>query len=79
LSKGFRVALVTADTLVTFIILFGSLWIEFFSEEHVDDLFRYTICFFGLIVAATNIHKHHVRQVDASRVIHTQFSVNFDP
>lgn len=65
LSVGFRNAVILADTLVTFIVFFGFLFIEN-REEETEDMFKYLLCFFCFPIAIVNIIKHHKRQVEAS-------------
>ena len=67
LSVGFRNALITADTLVTFIVFLGYLYIQN-TDEETQDMFKYLLCFFSLIIAIVNVVKHHIRQVESSNV-----------
>ena len=66
-STGFRNALILSDTLVTFIVFFGFLFIEN-REEETENLFRVLLCFFCVPIVITNIIKHHKRQVEAATV-----------
>ena len=66
LSTGFRTILIVSDTLITFIVFFGFLWIEN-SDEHVEDMFKYLLCFLCFFIAGVNIRKYHIRQVEASQ------------
>ena len=67
LSVGFRIALITADILLTFIVFLGYLYIQN-TDEETEDMFKYLLCFFSLIIAIVNVIKHHIRQVESSNV-----------
>jgi hypothetical protein len=75
LSIGFRNALILCDTLITFIVLFGFLFIEN-REDETEDLFRTLLCTFCFPISIVNIIKHHKRQVEAAS-ISSRFSQNF--
>ena len=76
LSTGFRNLLILADTLVTFIVLFGYLFIEN-KEEYTDDKFSYLLCFACFLIVIPNIIKHHKRQVEVVTT-NSMFSQDFD-
>ena len=76
LSTAFRTAVITSDTLTTFIVFFGFLWIDNTSEP-IDDKFKYLLCFFCFFISGVNIIKHHIRQVESSSS-KALFSQNFD-
>jgi len=65
LSMAFRNAVILSDTLVTFIVFFGFLFIEN-REDETDKMFKYLLCFFCFPITIVNIIKHHKRQVEAS-------------
>ena len=77
LSTALKTAVILSDTLVTFIVVFGFLFIEN-READTDNMFKYLLCFFCFPITIVNIIKHHIRQVEAA-TISDKFSSNFDP
>jgi len=74
-SVGFRNILILSDTLITFTVLFGFLFIEN-REETTDNLLKNLLCTFCFPITITNIIKHHKRQVEAA-TINSSFSQDF--
>ena len=78
LSNGLRFAVILSDTLVTFIVFLGFIFIENRDEE-TEEMYKYLLCFLCFPIAISNIIKHHKRQIEASvEQTKTKFSANFD-
>ena len=67
LSTGLRTAVILSDTLVTFIVIFGFLFIEN-RETETDNMFKYLLCSLCFPITIVNIIKHHIRQVEAATI-----------
>ena len=80
LSAAMRTAVILSDTLATFLVLFGFLYIESIEDEDEEEIFkfRYVLCSLCIPICIVNILKHHKRQVEAATV-DSNFSENFSP